>query len=250
MSVTRKLARVRDRALQRRLPQVFTLTDLDPLGIRLEASNIVERHRILSYGDEPEFLGAMLDALRADDVLYDIGANVGLVALHAARKSTTIAFEPDPEFLARLRRNVQLNPSVSVEILPVAVSDSNGRVTLYTDGAQGNSPSLVRQDAKRGSVDVKAQTLDSIVAEGGLPLPTVLKIDIEGAEVLALRGARDVLHGRQPPRALFLEVHDGFLPAFGSSGDEVLEIVRDAGYTEMRYEARRFDQRHLILGRS
>ena len=205
--------------------------------------------RIVARGDEPEYLGVMLEQLRQDDVLYDVGANIGLVALHAARKCHTVAFEPDPSFLARLRRNLELNPSISVDVQPIAVSDADGVATLLEqNGAGGHSPSLVHH-GEEGVVEVRAQTLDSLVAGGTLPPPTVIKLDIEGAEVLALRGGHQVLRSPAGPPRIFLEVHDSFLPSFGSSAEEVLELVRACGYETVRYEARRADQQHLILER-
>ena len=246
--VRSSLLKVRCRVWQRQLPKIITLTDYDPGGVRFEAIGATELRRIVNRGYEEEYLGRMLDALDRRDVLYDIGANIGLVALHAASRCRAVAFEPDPGFYGRLERNLELNPSAAIELLPIAISDSDGTVNLYTDGCEGTSPSLVRQRSERGTVVVQSYALDSIVERRELPAPTVLKLDIEGAEMLALQGAARLLHGEAPPRLLFLEVHDGFLPAFGSSAEEVLALVHGAGYQDVMYEATRADQRHLILG--
>lgn len=250
MTVKRELAALRRRAWERQLPKVFNLTDLDPRGVKFEATSIAERRRVVGCGEEPDYIGAMLVALRPDDVLYDIGANVGLVALHAAHKCRTVAFEPDPAFRFRLQRNLTLNPGISVDVQTVAISDKNGTATLFTDGAGESSPSLVHQRDEKEAIEVTAETLDTIIAGGRLPEPTVLKLDIEGAEILALRGAKELLAGSTPPRALFLEVHDSFLPAFGSSAEEVLTLVEEAGYNKVLYEAKRGGQQHLIFERS
>lgn len=233
-----------------RLPKVFTLTDFDAKGVRFEVANVVEWQRVVRHGDETEYTGAMLAALRPDDVLFDIGANVGLVALHAARRCRTVAFEPDPSFAARLAVNLHLNPDVQVHVLTIAVSDTDSTVALYTDGSSGNSPSLVHQRGEKSLVEVLARSLDSLIAAGEVPLPTVLKLDIEGAEILALRGATRLFAGERPPRALFIEIHDVLLPGFGSSADEVLQLVQDAGYTKESYRAPRAGQHHLILERA
>lgn len=241
--------RLRHKIWARRIPRIITLTDFSPAGVRFEASNAVELYRIVNVGYEPEYLAAMLEFLRPDDVLYDIGANIGLVALHAAATCRTVAFEPDPAFYERLQRNLALNPQVSVDARRLAVADSDEQVELFTDGAAGNSPSLIRQRNERSSVLVEARTLDSLIDTGALIHPTVLKLDIEGAEILALRGAEGLLRGPRAPRGLLLEIHDSLLSAFDSSPEEVLDLVHAAGYGRIVYEARRSAQRHLIVER-
>lgn len=241
------VGRIRSSSLQRKMPFVLELTDFDSTGVKFEIGNLVEHHRVAHHGDETEYTAAMIGALRPDDVFYDIGGNVGLVALHAASVCQTISFEPDPEFADRLRHNVSLNPDRHVQIEQLAISNSDGEVTLYTDGSGGNSPSMVHQRDEKGSVTVPTRSLDSIVSSGDLPVPTVLKLDIEGAEILALRGGRQFLASDRKPRALFIEVHASFLPGFGSSSEEVMKMLADFGYTRETYRAPRADQSHLIL---
>jgi FkbM family methyltransferase len=225
------------------------LRDLVPEGLIFEISNPVEHYRVMEYGGEREYLKAMIDFLRSDDVLFDVGANIGMVSLHAANRCKVVAFEPDPSFLARLTRNLSLNPEAAVDVLPVAVTDRNEPVTLYTDGAGGNSPSLRHQRQEKGSVMVEGRTLDSLVVEGSVPAPTILKLDVEGAELLALRGASALL--RSPTlRALFLEVHPRFLDAFGGSDAEVIALVEEAGYTRRSYDGVRADETQFILERA
>ncbi len=247
--ITGTLLKLRLRRWQRQLPKVITMRDFDPQGVRFEATNITELHRIVSRGWEADYLGRMVAALEPDDVLYDVGANIGLVALNAASRCRVVAFEPDPGFLGRLQRNLDLNLSATVDVLPIAISDTDAVVTLFTDGVDGTSPSLVHQRGESCAVQVQAHKLDTLLATAALPRPTVLKLDIEGAEILALRGASCLLGGETAPRLLFLEVHDSFLPGFGSSADEVLTLVRQAGYRSVLYQEKRSDQQHLILSR-
>jgi FkbM family methyltransferase len=246
-SIERIESSVRRRLNKRRLPYVVALTDFDISGTRFEVGNLVEQFRVVDHGGESDYTAAMLRDLRPDDVLFDVGANIGLVALHAAKICRTVAFEPDPSFRRRLQVNTALNPERIFTLEPIAISDSDGDVVLYTDGEEGNSPSLVHQRGERGSVSVPARSLDSLLAEGRLPRPTVIKFDIEGAEILALRGAERLLTGSQRPRALFIEVHDTFLPGFGSSAGEVYSLLDEFGYTHAVYRACREDQTHLIL---
>jgi FkbM family methyltransferase len=232
---------------QRQLPMVVTLTDFDPAGVKFEVSNLVEHFRVVQHGGETEYTAAMLAELRADDVLYDLGANIGMVAVHAAKICPTIAFEPDPSIARRLEVNAELNDS-TFAIQTIAVSDTDGAVDLHTSGDNGNSPSLVAHDgADKTTVTVPSRSLDSLTSDGRLPHPTVLKLDIEGAEILALRGAEQLLTGPRRPRALFIEVHDTYLPGFGSSSDEVYQLLSKYGYTRETYRSGRWGQTHLIV---
>jgi FkbM family methyltransferase len=244
LDVTRRLTTY---VYKRRLPIVVTLTEFETPGVRFEVSNLVEQFRVVEHGGETEYTAAMLQDLRHDDVLFDVGANVGMVAIHAAKICRTVAFEPDPSIRRRLEVNTALNPDRAFTLEPFAISDSDGTVVLYTDGDDGNSPSLVHQRGESGSVSVSARSLDSLEAEGRLPHPTVIKLDIEGAEILALRGAKGLLTSPERPRALFIEVHGTFLPGFGSSADEVHALLQEFGYTNATYRAERWDQTHLIL---
>ena len=248
-TIQRVTSSIRRRLIKRGIPFVATITEFDHSGVRFQMSNPTEHFRVVSHGGETEYLAAMLGDLHSDDVLFDVGANIGMVSLHAAKICRTVAFEPDPSFRERLNVNMGLNPDRVIAVEPVAVSDSDSTVQLFTNGADGNSPSLVRSGESQ-CVTVPSRSLDSLMAEGRLPRPTVIKLDIEGAEILALRGAKRLLTGPDRPRALFIEVHDTYLPGFGSSAGEVHEILREYGYTDDVYRAKRDGQTHLILHRT
>jgi len=98
-------------------------------------------------------------------------------------------------------------------VMDWAVSNQRGIATLYTDGVEGNSPSL-DQVGERGSVLVNTDSIDNAISESVLPLPTVVKMDIEGAEILAIQGMKKLLSSQDAPRCLFIELHPDFLPGF------------------------------------
>lgn len=208
--------------------------------LHFEAFSPVEKFRIADYGDEKYFLDRFIEALKPNDIVFDIGASVGLVSIHAATftdSGKVIAFEPDHETFERLKHNVSLNNLSNIEFVSWAVSDTQGKVILFSDGASGFAPTLREQKNRPGAptnqVTVQTRTLDEAILSGDLPLPTVLKIDIEGAEVLCLRGASKLLRGElgDKPRLVFLELHPEFLPYFGSSRTEVHNFVLSKGYS-------------------
>ena len=77
---------------------------------------------------------------------------------------------------------------------------------------------------------------------------TVLKIDAEGAELLVLRGAGDLLASQRAPRLIFLEVHPKFLPSFGATAEAVDQLVSQHAY-DVTVRRLRGDQVHLLLTR-
>ena len=198
-------------------------------------------------GGEILSLASFLFLLKREDIVWDVGASVGLFTMHAAQRvQRVIAFEPDPETAGRLRKNVQLNGFMEkVDILQVALGEEEGKKELHTDGLGGLAPALGNLKRHSGAVSVQVETVDRLSQQRTAQCPTVLKIDIEGAELLALRGAKALLHSEQRPRIIFLELHPEFLPSFGGSAEEVKKIIRNSGYTILSTE-QRAKQQHLI----
>jgi FkbM family methyltransferase len=153
---------------------------------------------------EAEKQAAIARRLRRGSALYDVGANVGVYTLLASKRvgdaGHVVAFEPLPENLAFLRRHLQLNRCGNVRVVEAALSDQCGTGTF----AAGGHRSMGRLTTD-GTVAVSVVTLDEVVARLGLPLPSVIKMDIEGGEVAALRGA-EAMVGRSRP-IIFLSTH-------------------------------------------
>jgi FkbM family methyltransferase len=146
-------------------------------------------------------------------VHLDLGANIGYYALLAARRvgpnGRVICIEPDPRNLEMLRRNVALNRlEATIDIHPVAASDVPGRATMYT-AAASNLNTLVEPRGGRPqgeAVTVETVTVDALLASHGGRL-NFLRMDIEGYEVEALRGAMKTLTDSPPPCKILLETH-------------------------------------------
>jgi FkbM family methyltransferase len=157
----------------------------------------------------------------AGQVVYDVGANVGFYSLLAARcvgaTGRVFAFEPLPENLEYLKRHVTLNALDQIAIEPVAVCE----VTTTLQFTRGNNSCTGRLDTV-GDLKVKALALDDFVFDEGHPPPDLVKIDVEGAEVRVLQGARRLLEGRRP--LLFLATHGA------ARYQECCTLLRDAGY--------------------
>ena len=153
---------------------------------------------------EPETL-EWIDGFDADKIFWDIGANVGLYSLYAAksRNCRVIAFEPSVFNLEWLARNIWMNDLTdNVQIIPLALSSTDGFQMMNFSsvdwggalshfGEVDMAPSMHRYD----SMQYKMMGLnpDHAVASGLVPQPDYIKIDVDGIEHEILRGMRDTL---------------------------------------------------------
>lgn len=98
----------------------------------------------------------------------------------------------------------------------------------------------------RGNAAVRIAVINDLIAQGEIPVPDIIKLDIEGAEILALRGMGNLLTSSKAPRFMFIEFHPDFLPAFNSSLDECKQLVKQYGYNEIQ-SFRRSNQQHYFF---
>lgn len=179
---------------------------------------------------EPVLAPVLEAALRPGGFFVDVGANVGVYTLWAARcvgeEGRVEAFEPVPEPRAWLERNVALNGFTQVSILPKGLGESPGRITLYRPlRASGLSSRYLAE--RDGPVEVEVTTLDDHFADGRAT-PDLLKIDVEGMELEVLKGGRALLAAAEPP-LLVLEAQPKHLEAAGTSYAELCAFLREAG---------------------
>jgi FkbM family methyltransferase len=127
--------------------------------------------------------------LTADFVCLDVGANAGAYTLFAAnpvgRGGRTIAVEPHPTALARLNGNLVRNAIDWAKVVPAALSDHNGTVSLFVNERNLGSSSMLsarRPDLVTRSIEVECRSLSSLVREEGLTRNDAIKLDVEGAE--------------------------------------------------------------------
>lgn len=181
--------------------------------------------------DEIEVLEHLI---REDDTCVDVGANIGIFSVFMARKAfrgKTLAFEPVPLNLSVLGVNLELNSTSNVSVHGLVVSDSTGlvRFSVSEDAAYSSMRSV---QAKPETEVLKAQsdTLDNLFAEKG-QRADVVKIDVEGAELLVLKGGERLL--RTPglrPRALLVELSAENQAIYGYSPGDVISYMETLDY--------------------
>lgn len=162
---------------------------------------------------EPELQQAVSDWAKPKMVVYDLGANIGYFSLMVARDiedgGKVYAFEALPTNLERLRANLALNPlRAPIEVLSKAVSDKSGSTTflVHASNAMGKLIESSGRDTAYGQeIVVETISLDDFVFAQRHAPPDLVKIDIEGAEGLALMGMARLLREIRP--FLFIELH-------------------------------------------
>jgi FkbM family methyltransferase len=191
---------------------------------------------------EADVANVFARVLRAGDVAVDVGANIGyltvLAALIVGPTGHVVAFEPDPENIARLRVNLALNDCTNVTVISKAVTNKVGEVEFFinSDNSGGNAlwdpsefPGNLKSLAARRRFTVPGTTLDAEWQHLQLPIPKAIKIDTEGAEQRVLEGMHDLLV-RQP---LFVvaELHEFGLAKMGCSERSLRGFVEGLGYS-------------------
>lgn len=191
---------------------------------------------------EPDTL-QWIDGFRPDDVLWDIGSNVGVFTLYAAvtAKARVVAFDPIPFNYAGLMRNVEMNRVHDrVMAFCLALSDKTRLDNLYvpaqatmTGGAGGTFS---------GTVDNYGETVESLYAQPTLgytidhlielfelPFPNHLKMDIDGPADHVIRGALKTL-GDERLRSAMIEMQPTSVPRYKEAYDYITSEMEKAGF--------------------
>ena len=178
--------------------------------------------------------------LRPGDGVIDVGANVGYYTLVAARlvgpAGCVHAFEPSPRVLPLLRTNAALSPHANIRVHGVAVTDRSGEITFHVAGPDRTGYSSIRDLGSDGQSVTLVRTVALDALLDGLPPVRLVKIDVEGAELLVLRGMEKLLARDRPH--LILEVDDGFLRELGAGARELCAFLWQRGYGLERIGAR------------
>ncbi|MGB8213129.1 MAG: FkbM family methyltransferase [Anaerolineales bacterium] len=180
---------------------------------------------------EPELQAALRELIQPGAIVYDVGANIGYVSLLLAKAAGenghVYAFEALPGNVEQWRQNVALNGMEDrLSLFAGAVVQTPGPVRFLVHGSGGMGKvagSAGRADQYQSELTVSGVSLDEFVYGQENPPPQVIKMDIEGGEVLALPGMRRVLAEAHP--LMLMELHGP------ESGRVAWETLTVAGYT-------------------
>jgi len=161
---------------------------------------------------EPEITEKFVEYAKKSTVIYDIGSHIGYYTLLASRYAIPggkiFSFEPLPENLQKLKNHVEINKRLNTVIIEKAVSFKTGEA-LFTNSDNSVANSICENSPMfqfGKTIEVKTTSLDDLLLNGFLLPPQLIKMDIEGAEFDALRGAEVLLKKYHP--AIFLSTHN------------------------------------------
>jgi FkbM family methyltransferase len=174
-------------------------------------------------------------ALRPGMVFVDVGANIGIHTLHAARAVGSAgmvhSFEPSPETFRALDANVRANGFERIALYPMAVLDRSGEARLHEVSGMCGWNSLFAPAGSTRSVPVKATTLDEALMHAGRI--DIVKIDAEGAEPFIWHGMRRILE-ENPGIRIVIEFAPAHLARAGVRAEDFLTEIFSAGFAISR----------------
>jgi FkbM family methyltransferase len=226
-----RLARWAARGLLRPLAPLTGRGELSILGglavgLRLDARTFApwgaQAYAVLTGTHEIQVQQALVRSLREGDHVWDVGANIGYVALVAARivgsSGRVVALEPDADCAAAIRTNAARNDLASIEVVEAAAAERSGAAELVVvrDRLWTRLASVGDHELGERRVTVRTVALDDL--DG--PPPTVVKIDVEGAELDVVAGMTRLLRDARP--LVICEMH--------GRNAEFCAAMRAAGY--------------------
>jgi FkbM family methyltransferase len=229
-----------------------TIANGPAAGIRIDATGRQAGY-VLGTSDVDEQRW-MVAHLKPGNVFWDVGANIGFFTLLARRligeAGEVVAFEPLPENVHQLRHNLELNGFADVRVEEAAVSAESGKQLFSAPmGKRRYAGSLVHTGNGDGSSSiVNVISLDDYLTSARPRAPDIIKLDVEGAEIDAMRGARGLIESFRP--TMLVEVHwlgsafvDFFERELAPLGYRPLDLA-DEPLAELRRENVRF---HVVL---
>lgn len=228
----------------------FVQAEIPDYGLRMRVTpaDVIGRHLYKYRRYEPEIAAALATHVKfqSGDICLDVGANIGWYSLLVSRLShgdcRVFAFEPDPDNFSLLEHNLALNNAVAVTPVNKAAGEQSASLELhkYGPGNTGRHSLLAIHDGQ--TVSVQVISLDDFWREQALGDSPVrlLKMDIEGYELFALRGASQVL---QRCEWLLIEHSPDYMRLAGLDPADLVDLLVHAGFSPLSPET---DELHPI----
>lgn len=231
----RSLLRVGMRLSARFFPSSSTVrqTTLDGLDLLVWANEYIGRRILMTGSFEADDLARLRLLVKAGDTCIDVGANIGLYSLFLGRivgsAGRIVAVEPVKRNALLTALNCELNDFSHVSVVQAPLSDVSGKSLIPTVPEGDSAYTYFREDSS-GLQAPSSLTLDEVCDAQRLGSVSLIKIDVEGAELMVLRGAERLLASERKPHTIMLEVVDNYLQRFGDSTAALCSWLAERGY--------------------
>ncbi|MEK7477471.1 MAG: FkbM family methyltransferase [Candidatus Coatesbacteria bacterium] len=225
------------------------------IAAQFRITSASEMERAMRFDGERRILARLLRETRLGDTVCDVGANLGFYSILLAKAvgpgGSVMAFEPERGVLARMQENAGLNGLPSIRFFDVALGETDATVSLAVDGQSGSGLHIMagaEQEVRPGFAtrEVRQVRGDRFISDQGLPIPAIVKVDVEGMEREVLRGLEGVLTVPRC-RLVLCEVHFGLLDRMGKSSApvDIETLLRKSGFSRIEW----LNRSHLLASK-
>jgi FkbM family methyltransferase len=213
-----------------------------PTGIQMELDgrDFVTQTLLMTEMWEPEVTQWVTSSLKPGDVFVDVGAHVGYYTLLAGKlvgeSGKVVAVEPNPATFARLERDIALNQFKNIVAQKVACTDQETTLKFFQAPIDNTGTSSINKtNAHEGNeISVPGVPLDKIIQDLGIKRVDLVKIDVEGAEMMVLGGMTNIIATYHPK--VSIELKDDLLKNMGSSLEAAKALFLKNGYTLQSFD--------------
>jgi FkbM family methyltransferase len=175
-----------------------------PLSINPRYDKGIEKKLYLTGTYEKGLLNIISQILKPGDVVVDAGANIGLISIFSGilvgPSGLVLAFEPHPETVHILNKNIQINQLTHVKVFPQGLGSKRSKAKIYSNlHINRGAASLVDFQEGAPSFDVEVSVLDEVLASQEVKKVKLLKVDVEGFEMEVLKGSKELLSRSDGP---------------------------------------------------
>lgn len=220
--------------------------DIDGLKIKMSFSHSTQysfAKKIKNKRHEHDLLVMWkrnLELGNADGDILDLGGYSGIFGLIAAKLNPSrkvYIFEPDPVNIHHIESNIALNDLSNILLVKGAVSDKTGQV-FFKEHAGGESGSI----ADQGGLSVNSYSLGDFIESNDIK-PALIKMDVEGAEYLALSGLKEYFR-KNNDVSILLELHCELVKKYGNTQKDVFKLLGEMGFKYIYLDESRYSEHY------
>lgn len=204
--------------------------------VAVDTQDLIQRYLYLFGVWEPHLTGWLRRRLRPGDGFVDVGANIGVFSVLAAQlvgdAGRVVAIEASPDVHRRLVGHGRLNARGNIRALNAAVSDGHRTLTFVLASSRnlGANSIVPYEGPAESTFEIEARPLPELLEPAEIATARVIKIDVEGAEGSVVRGMAPMLAGLRPDAEISVEVAPERMARLGDRVDDLLTVMRDAGF--------------------